>query len=152
MTGAWALHAAHGGCGLSTVAWLLDPDWQGHVIEARLSDGVLPGTVPGLVCRTDTHGTAAACALAQNWPASAPRPWLFTVPDSPLRPHPAARFFLHAMGDLVAGVVPVPYLPVLRSAPHIGEVSTDPGVRRASALLRARTDEITRHHTDRPTR
>jgi hypothetical protein len=133
----FALFAAHGGCGASTVAVLLDPDGTGRAVEIGPDNLVSSQWVPVVVARSTAYGTASACDLVTRWPAEIPPPWLVVVADAPVRPAQTARFYLRAMRDRVAGVAYVPYLARLRTVVSAAEALDDRAVQRAGeALLR----------------
>jgi hypothetical protein len=134
----FALFSAHGGCGSSTVAALLDPAGEGLAVEIGPGDVVTPRWTPVVVGRSTAYGAASACELISQWPEGVCTPWLVIVADAPVRPPQAARFYLRAVRGRVAGIAHVPYLHRLRSAVGVGEVLGDRAVARASRGLRSR--------------
>jgi hypothetical protein len=134
----WALFPAHGGCGASTVAALLDLDSEGLAVEVDPGDIVPVGWRPVVVARSTTYGCASSCDLISQWPAGLPPPWLVVMADAPTRPPQAARFYLRAIRDRTAGIATVPYLPRLRTVVSITEILDDRAVAKASRDLQLR--------------
>lgn len=131
----FAVFPAHGGCGATTVTALLDPEDAELAVEMRDGQVMPPGWTPVVVARSHAYGAASACELISRWPTGLPRPWLVVVPDAPMRPAAAARFYLRAVRDRAAGVVTVPYLYRLRTVVNIGDALTDRAVAHASRAL-----------------
>ena len=134
----FAVFGAHGGCGASTVAALLDPDRIGQAVEIGPDECVSSQWIPVVVTRSSAYGTASACDLVSQWPDEVTRPWLVVVPDAPVRPPQTARFYLRAMRSRTAGITCLPYLSQLRDVVSVTEILGDRAVQRAGQTLLSR--------------
>src|SRR4051794_30411355 len=65
----FAVVAAHGGCGASTVAALLDPRGADIAVEIHSGDKLSPEWTPVVVARSTAYGTFSANLLIADWPS-----------------------------------------------------------------------------------
>lgn len=112
----YALIPAHGtGIALATAVWMLDDGHGGARARVLAAGEPLPyGAQPLILAETTVYGASCVEGLLAHW-GPLPRPWLVWVADAPTRPVPDARYLIRALGDRLAGVAHVPYLPVLRT-------------------------------------
>ncbi|APY87576.1 hypothetical protein DCW30_22030 [Streptomyces alfalfae] len=123
----------------STIAAMLDADEQWGQVARSLRPGeAIPlGALPVLVADTTVYGTLRVEQMLQAWDARLPKPWLVWTADAPMRPAPDARLRIRALQGRLAGVSPVPYLPVLRTVERPDQALEHRSVQAAAAKLRA---------------
>ncbi|MGO1025754.1 hypothetical protein ACTOXX_34840 [Streptomyces rubiginosohelvolus] len=93
------------------------------------------GVAPVLVADTTLHGATRVQDALLRW-GPLPRPWLVLVADAPVRAVQDARYLIRALESRLAGVVRVPYLPVLRAVKGAEEALEYKDVRAAAEKLR----------------
>lgn len=133
----YALVPVHGpGIAVATVARMLDADGGGARARVLAPGEPLPyGAQPVLLAETTVYGAHCVEALLQRW-GPLPKPWLVWVADAPVRPVADARYLIRALEGRLAGVVRVPYLPVLRAVEGPGEALGHKDVQAAAEKLR----------------
>ncbi|MFD7626354.1 hypothetical protein ACFV7Q_09945 [Streptomyces sp. NPDC059851] len=132
------------GIAVATVAAMLDDDSGGE--RARLlapGESVPYGAEPVLLAETTVYGAKHVEELLQRW-GPLPKPWLVLVSDAPVRPAADARYLVRALEGRLAGVVRVPYLPVLRAVAGPDEALELKDVRSAAEKLRRTMEGTTR--------
>lgn len=133
----FAVCAAHGGAGASTVAAMLDPVGAG-IASVVSSAAVAAGRRPVLVARDSAYGTARAAAVLAEWPQGTARPVLVVVAAAPCGAPAVARFRLRVLAAGCAGLARVPYLHALRAADDPVLALDQRPVARAAVRLRQR--------------
>jgi hypothetical protein len=136
----FAVVAAHGGAGASTVLGLLALAYSGadsiELTELTVGDALPLSTEPMLVARSSAAGIEAAARVLATWhPASAP-PWFIVMADVPAKPPFPARYRLRALSGQVRSVITVPFLWPLRAADEFSDVASSRPVLRAASSLR----------------
>lgn len=100
---------------MATVARMLDDDAGDERARVLAPAEPVPyGAQPVLLAESTVYGVTCVEELLLRW-GPMPKPWLVLVSDAPARPAPDARYLLRALEARLAGVVQVPYLPVLRA-------------------------------------
>ncbi|MFI8265537.1 hypothetical protein [Streptomyces sp. NPDC085665] len=115
---------------------MLDDDIDGA--RARVlahGEGVPYGAQPVLLAETTVYGATCVEEILMRW-GSVPKPWLVLISDAPARPVPDARYLVRALEGRLAGVVRVPYLPVLRAVKSPDEAMEYKDVTTAAVKLR----------------
>lgn len=120
----------------ATVLFMIDDGQGGTAVASGMGYEIPFGAQPVLVAPSTVYAMAGVAHALRTWPAQTPRPWLVLVADVPAAPAPAARFRIRSLRGRLAGVVHVPYLPVLRAAEGPEEAMKDKSVRRAAENLR----------------
>ncbi|MER6723347.1 hypothetical protein [Streptomyces halstedii] len=67
-----------------------------------------------LLAESTVYGMTGVEEMLRRW-GQLPKPWLVLIADAPGRPVPDVRYLVRALEGRVAGVVNLPYLPVLRT-------------------------------------
>ncbi|MDH6545550.1 hypothetical protein [Streptomyces sp. SPB4] len=132
----YALIPAHGyGIAVETVARMLEGD-SGSDSRVLSSGEPIPyGAQPVLLAESTVYGVSCVERLLLHW-GPWPKPWLVLVSDAPARPVADARFVVRALTGRLAGVVTVPYLPVLRAVKGPDEALEYTDVQAAAQKLR----------------
>ncbi|MGW6651248.1 hypothetical protein ACWGA4_15695 [Streptomyces rubiginosohelvolus] len=116
---------------------MLDGDANGARARILAPGEPIPYAVaPVLVADTTLHAAVRAQETLLRW-GERPRPWLVLVADAPARPVQDARYLIRGLGNRLAGVARVPYLPVLRAVKGAEEALEYKDVRAAAEKLRA---------------
>lgn len=124
------------GIAVATVAQMLDSDANGARARILAPGEPIPYAVaPVLVADTTLHAAVRVQETLLRW-GERPRPWLVLVADAPARPVQDARYLIRGLGNRLAGVARVPYLPVLRAVKGAEEALEYKDVRAAAAKLR----------------
>ncbi|MDP9954181.1 MULTISPECIES: hypothetical protein [Streptomyces] len=124
------------GIAVATVARMLDGDANGARARILAPGEPIPYAVaPVLVADTTLHAAVRVQETLLRW-GDRPRPWLVLVADAPARPVQDARFLIRGLGNRLAGVARVPYLPVLRAVKGAEEALEYKDVRAAAEKLR----------------
>jgi hypothetical protein len=133
----YAVIPVHGfGISVATVARMLDGDAGEKRARVLAPAEPLPyGAEPVLVAETTVYGATCVEELLRRWGAL-PKPWLVWVSDAPARPVADARYLIRALEGRLAGVVRVPYLPVLRAVKGPDEAMEHKDVLTAARKLR----------------
>ncbi|MFF3208388.1 hypothetical protein [Streptomyces sp. NPDC002962] len=131
-----ALIPVHGyGIAVATVVRMLDPEGKGAARMLVPQEQIPYGAQPVLVAESTVYGAVCVENMLRGW-GSLPRPWLVLVADAPIPPAPAARYRIRALGERLAGVARLPYLPVLRAVEGAEEALEYKDVRVAAQKLR----------------
>ncbi|MEH0589790.1 hypothetical protein QA942_39495, partial [Streptomyces sp. B21-106] len=110
-----ALIPVHGyGIAVATVVRMLDAEERGTARVLAAQEQIPYGAQPVLVAESTVYGAVCVEHMLRGW-GNLPRPWLVLVADAPAAPAPAARYRVRALGERLAGVARLPYLPVLRA-------------------------------------
>ncbi|MFF5338497.1 hypothetical protein [Streptomyces sp. NPDC013181] len=133
----YALIPVHGtGIAVATAAWLLDDGAGGRRARVLRAQEPLPfGAQPVLLADTTVYGLSGVEEMLRRW-GDLPRPWLVLVADAPARPAADARYLVRALGNRLAGVATMPYLPVLRAVKGPAEALEYEDVQAAGRKLR----------------
>ncbi|MEU7260607.1 hypothetical protein AB0B21_33075 [Streptomyces rimosus] len=133
----YALLPVHGpGIVAMTVARMLDDGADGARARILAPGEAIPyGAAPVLISDTTVYGALRVEETVQRW-GPLPKPWLVWVADAPARPVQDARYLVRALEGRLAGVVRVPYLPVLRAVKGPEEALEHKEVRSAAERLR----------------
>lgn len=124
------------GIAVATVAAMLDNGAGGMCARVLAYGEQIPyGAAPVLVTDTTLYGVKMLEQALLRW-GSLPRPWLVWVADAPTRPVQDARFLVRVLEGRLAGVVKVPYLPVLRAVRGPVEALEYKDVRSVAEMLR----------------
>lgn len=103
------------GIAAATAVWMLDEGRDGTRARILAVGEPLPyGAQPVILAETTVYGASCVEGLLMHW-GPLPKPWLVWIADAPVRPVPDARYLIRGLTERLAGVVLVPYLPVLRT-------------------------------------
>ncbi|MEV7535439.1 hypothetical protein [Streptomyces hydrogenans] len=124
------------GIAVATVTRMLDDGAGGGRARVLAAAEAIPyGAHPVLLAETTVYGARQVEETLMRW-GSLPRPWLVWISDAPARPVADARYLVRALEGRLAGVVRVPYLPVLRAVKDADEAMEHKSVLAAAERLR----------------
>jgi hypothetical protein len=136
----YAVLAAHGGAGATTVLGLLALAYSGNdnlkVVELT-TDSPLPASAePVLVTRSSAAGLGAAARVLATWNPSHAQPWLVVMADAPAKPSFPARYRRRVLSGQVRSVIDLPFLWPLRAVDQVSDAASSRSVLRAACALR----------------
>jgi hypothetical protein len=136
----FAILAAHGGAGASSVLGLLKlayrDDGSPNVVELAAGDPLPTSAEPVLVARGSAVGLGAAARVLATWHPAVVRPWLVVMADAPAKPPLPARYRLRVLSGQVRSVIALPFLWPLRAVDQVSDAASSRSVLRAARALR----------------
>jgi hypothetical protein len=136
----YAVLAAHGGAGVSTVLGLLALAYSGtdglEVVELTPGSPLPASAEPVLVTRNSAAGLGAAARVLATWNPSDVQPWFVVMADAPAKPSFPARYRRHVLSGQVRSVIDLPFLWPLRAVDQVSDAASSRSVLRAARALR----------------
>jgi hypothetical protein len=136
----YAVLAAHGGAGATTVLGLLALAYGGNdspeVVELSLGSPLPVSAEPVLVTRGSAAGLGAAARVLATWNPSDAQPWFVVMADAPAKPSFPARYRVRVLSGQVRSVINLPFLWPLRAVDQVSDAASSRSVLRAARALR----------------